>query len=135
MKFVVESCENGQITLKVPGQNYRNAFAYAGEALTPGSRVAGTISCSAYKAEAVSDGGNYVEPLLGRPRRMQGRVLEQHLGDNALTVEVGYPVRVKLPAHQAAAAFAVGSRIGWDNVAIPTFSPAGVASPAAAATH
>ena len=132
---MVESCENGQVTLKVLGQNYRNAFAYAGDAIAPGSRVGGTISCSAYKAEAVSDGGNYVEPLRGRPRRMQGRVLEQHLADNTLTVEVGYPVQVKLPAHQAAAAFAVGSRIGWDNVAIPTFNPSGIAAPATVARH
>ena len=135
MKFVVESCENGQVTLKAPGQNYRNTFTYTGESLTPGSRIGGTIACRAYKAEAVSDGGNYVEPLFGRPRRMQGRVIELHLGENALTVEVGYPVRVKLPAHQGAAAFAVGSRIGWDNVGMPTFSPAGAATPAAAAAR
>ncbi len=126
-KFIVESIADGIVTLRVPNANYRNSFAMTTEAAAlpaPGERVTGTIQAPAWKAEKVALGGNYVEPLFGRPRRMQGTVLAVNTATNELTVQVGYEVTVKLPEKYKAADFPVGTRIGWDNIEMPTFVPA-----------
>jgi hypothetical protein len=122
-KFVVDSVENGVVTLRVPNMNYRNNFVVKGDAagLKAGDRVHGKIVVPAWKVDRVELGGNYVEPLFGRPRRMQGTILATTPAPNELTVRVGYDVMVKLPERYKAADFAVGARVGWDNIEIPTF--------------
>jgi hypothetical protein len=123
-KFIVDSVADGTVTLRVPGMNYRNTFLVKGasaEGLTVGHRVNGTIHAPAWKADHVDLGGNYVEPLYGRPRRMQGTILSVNAATNELTVQVGYKVTVKLPEKYKAADFAVGTRVGWDNIDIPEF--------------
>jgi len=128
-KFTVLATTADTITLKTPGNNYENTFALsprAGKTFKPeiGQVISGSIYAPAWKAEAVEMGGNYVEPLLGRPRRMQGTILSQRIESNELTVQVGYPVTVVLPReHYDVARFAVGSRIGWDNIEMPQFAP------------
>jgi hypothetical protein len=125
-KFIVDALADGVVTLRVPGTNYRSSFAVKGDAgrlPAVGQPVRGVIRAPAWKAEKVDLGGNYVEPLYGRPRRMQGSVLAVNAATNELTVLVGYEVVVKLPEKYQAASFPVGSRIGWDNVEMPTFEP------------
>ncbi|HTV47927.1 MAG TPA: hypothetical protein VMG59_05740 [Phycisphaerae bacterium] len=122
MKFIVEEVKPGFITLNAPGTNYRNTFKWAGTQMPEvGKKIFGTIYAVARKIEEVSDGGNYVEPLFGLPRRMQGLVLSQDTLKNELLVLVGYQVRVTVPATQNAGDFAVGSRVGWDNAEQPSF--------------
>ena len=122
MKFIIDSVENGCLTLRAPGTNYRHTFQCSGGSnLSPGGKVFGAIYAAAYKIEPVSAGGNYVEPVFGRPRRMQGLVVAQHPDRNELVVRVGYDVVVKAPTGQNASDFAVGSRVGWDNAADPRF--------------
>src|SRR3954453_13990116 len=117
-KFVVEAVENGIVTLKVPGSNYQNSFVFHGDpgALAVGSRVRGTIHAPAWKVDRVELGGNYVEPLYGRPRRMQGTILSVNTAANELTVQVGYEATVKMPEQYKAETFKVGERVGWDNI-------------------
>ena len=120
MKFIINQVTDDQVTVVVPGTNYRSTFKYAGAApLQVGQRVNAVVHAPTRKIEVVSDGGNYVEPLFGRPRRMQGRVVEQHATTSELLVQAGYPVRVKLPHGQTVADFPVGSRVGWDNADWP----------------
>ncbi len=122
-KFIVESVGDGMVTVRVPGMNYQNTFQLAGDAagLTVGERVRGTIHAPAWKVDRVDLGGNYVEPLYGRPRRMQGTILGVNVATNELTVQVGYEVTMKMPAKYSAADYQVGERVGWDNIEIPTF--------------
>lgn len=124
-KFIVDAIADGMITLKTPGNNYRNTFKVnaAGPLPAPGEPIHGIILAPAWKVEQVSLGGNYVEPLYGRPRRMQGTVMEVNAAANTLTVKTPYPVVVKLPPRYKAADFPVGSRVGFDNIDIPTFEP------------
>jgi hypothetical protein len=123
-KFIVERVENGQVTLRVPGCNYANTFLLPGAApaaVVSGARVRGGIHAPAWKVDCVELGGNYVEPLVGRPRRMQGTIVAVNAVANELTVQVGYEVIVILPARYNAGKFQVGQRVGWDNLEIPTF--------------
>jgi hypothetical protein len=148
-KFVVESVEGGMVTLKVPSMNYRNSFMVkgatgadlgarevetrgkpapltaTGPVLKAGERVSGRIVAPAWKVDRVEMGGNYVEPLVGRPRRMQGMVLAVDGAKNELTVQVGYEVTVKLPEKYRASDYQVGERVGWDNVEVPVLEVSG----------
>ncbi len=130
-KFIVESIQDNLITLAAPPSNYRNTFTLKSEnasVLTIGERVRGTILAPAWKVDRVDLGGNYVEPLFGRPRRMQGTILSNNPAANELTVQVGYEVTVKLPDRYKAADYLPGERVGWDNIEIPTFQPAPIAA-------
>lgn len=123
-KFIVDSIKDGIITLRVPGSNYANSFAIAGDlpaTVAPGARVRGTIVAPAWKVDSVELGGNYVEPLFGRPRRMQGTILAVNAATNELTVQVGYEATVKLPEGAKAGDYKPGQRVGWDNIEMPTF--------------
>ena len=120
-KFIVDGVQDGIITLAVPGASYKNSFKLVGAAPAAGASVCGVIHAPAWKADHVELGGNYVEPLYGRPRRMQGTILATNPATNELTVRVGYEVTVKLPERYKPADFAVGARVGWDNIEIPTF--------------
>ena len=79
------------------------------------------IHAPAWKVDRVELGGNYVEPLYGRPRRMQGTILAVNAGTNELTVQVGYEATVKMPEKYKAADYKPGERVGWDNIEIPRF--------------
>ncbi len=122
MKFIVENIENNLVTLKTPNANYRNTFTCSSAAdLVVGKWVSGRIHALARKIDVVSDGGNFVEPLFGRPRHMQGLVLQQNPAENSLLVQTAYKTTVQLPQHQQAADYPAGSRVGWDNADCPEF--------------
>jgi hypothetical protein len=120
-KFVVTAITGDLITLKTPHTNYETTLRLASTSTPPtvGQIVRGNVHAPAWKIDVVSDGGNYIEPLLGRPRRMQGEIRAVLAASNSLTVHVGFDVTVQLPERYNAATFAVGSRVGWDNIDIP----------------
>ncbi len=121
-KFFVDDVAGNEITLRATGNNYRNTFVVTdATGLAAGERVEGTIHAPAWKIDRVEMGGNYVEPLFGRPRRMQGTILSVNASTNELTVKVGYEVTVKLPVKYKASEFLPGQRVGWDNIEIPAF--------------
>jgi len=127
-RYIVDSAGEGVVTLRTPNNNYRTSFKLPQGAKAVGETgdvVYGKIHAPAWKAEAVSAGGNYVEPLYGRPRRMVGTVLAINQGTNELTVKTPYEVIVKLPGKYRAQDFEVGSRVGWDNVEMPWFEVEG----------
>jgi hypothetical protein len=137
-KFIVESVSENMITVRVPGMNYQNTFQFKGTLAHPliaGDRIRATIHAPAWKVDRVAMGGNYVEPLYGRPRRMQGTILSVNAAANELTVHVAYDVTVKLPAKYAAGDFLVGERIGWDNIEIPLLEVQSIAAAAATPAH
>ncbi len=100
-----------------------------------GKRLIGTIRCEARRVDECSTGGRFVEPVVGRPRKVQGAVLGHVAGENALVLSaagasmvdsVGLPVVVKLTdARQNAAQFAVGTLVTMDVMDGATFTPSG----------
>jgi hypothetical protein len=63
-----------------------------------GTYVTGTIRGLAKRIDVVGSGGKYVEPVLGRPRRLQGRVVGVNPTAGTLTVHAGVPFIVKVTA-------------------------------------
>jgi hypothetical protein len=132
-KFIIHNTGAGTVTLRTPRNNYRTIFRLPDGAVVPGpgEPVHGEIRALAWKAEPVSLGGNYIEPLEGRPRRMQGNVLEVIAASNELRVKTPYEVIVKLPEKYQAAQFPIGTRVGFDCIEVPIFIPASQTAAAA----
>jgi len=80
-----------QLVLALPGTEYklhlkidqRPADAKVGQKLT------GTIHARAKRVDRINAGGRYVEPVFGRPRRIQGRVIGGDASSNTLIVQAG----------------------------------------------
>ncbi|MCA9287825.1 MAG: hypothetical protein KDA05_04525 [Phycisphaerales bacterium] len=91
--------------------------------LNEGSKTLGTIRAEAQRIDIVRTGGRYVEPLAGRPRRVQGMVIAVE-GDR-LVVDAGVPFHV-LPTdpRQKAGDFQVGDFVSFDVKRGATYEPA-----------
>ncbi len=80
-----------------------------------GKRILGTIRGEARRVDTVTTGGRYMEPVIGRPRRVQGTVLAVDATANTLVVDAGAPIHLVLTAPgQRADRFGVGSLVSCD---------------------
>jgi hypothetical protein len=73
--------------------------------------IEGLIRVNARKLYTVLSGGNFINPIFGPPRTIQGRVLA--LDDRSMVVQAGTPIYVALPAEASAVELANGPvRVG-----------------------
>lgn len=94
-----------------------------------GKRAIGTIRAEAKRVDVVRSGGRYVEPVYGRPRRVQGSVVAVHPETNSITVHAGMPIVCKLTAPgQKAANFEPGQFVSFDVLRGATFTPQAVSA-------
>src|SRR3954468_14420701 len=63
-------------------------------------RVDGIIRATARKAYTVTSGGNFISPIYGPPKTIQGRV--RAVEGNAIVVQAGTTIHVELPAEASA---------------------------------
>lgn len=90
-----------------------------------GKRILGTIRGEARRVDVVTTGGRYMEPVIGRPRRVQGTVVAVDAGTNTIVVDAGAPVHLVLTAPgQRADRFTVGSLVSCDVHEGATFTQA-----------
>jgi hypothetical protein len=68
--------------------------------------VGGVIRVVARKVYTVPSGGNFINPIFGPPRTIQGRV--RALDGGSMVVQAGMPVHVELPAEASAVELANG---------------------------
>ena len=91
----VTSTRDGLVVFAPHGTNYELhllAPGYAGPVI---SLTQGIIRVTARKVWTVPSGGNFITPLFGPPRFIQGRV--KALDERTLVVQAGTPVVVDLP--------------------------------------
>ena len=69
--------------------------------------IEGLISASARKLWTIPSGGNFVAPIFGPPRIVQGRI--KFLDQTSMVVQAGVPIVVKLPAADSAYDLASGA--------------------------
>lgn len=120
---VIEQSEDA-LQLAIPGTDYR--IHLKTDAVLPpslGQRVTGVIRARAKRVDVMGTGGRFVEPVFGRPRRIQGRIVGGDLAGNRIFVHCGGPVFIceLTDARQNAANFAVGQIVGFDIEAGATF--------------
>jgi hypothetical protein len=123
---VLASSEDGQIVLALPGTDYRLHLQLAGPIDAPsGKPITGRITAKARRVDVVHRGGRFIEPLYGRPRRLQGTVVATDPHENTITVKCGggCPFVCRLMAGQRAINFDVGAFVGFDVEAGAGFEP------------
>jgi hypothetical protein len=114
-----------RIVLEVPGTSYRVQLeVYQPPRTAVGKRIIGTIRANAKRVDVVVTGGRYLEPVYGRPRRLQGEVVGIDAGENSITVDATIPIVCKLTdPRQKAGDFKVGDFVALDVTPGATFTP------------
>ena len=121
-----ELLEQGEdtIVLGLLGTEYRLHLALASPiSVGPGKRIAGRISATAMRVDLATTGGRYIEPVYGRPRRLQGRIIATDAAANTITVYCGCPVVCTLTAAQSAGDLPLGAIATFDVKSGATFEP------------
>ncbi len=78
------------LVLAVPGTSYKLHLLFdAAFSATKGAKLKGRIMSDARRIDKVEGGGRFVEPLAGRPRRIQGTVVAIDAAAGTITVECG----------------------------------------------
>jgi len=111
----LEEQTDGTIIVSVPDTSYR-LHLVAPDTLDarPGQRLTGVITAQAKRVDVVGTGGRYIEPVHGRPRRVQGRVVANDTATNTITVRCGPTMKVTLMPSQKAADFPEGAFVSFD---------------------
>jgi hypothetical protein len=110
------------VVLTFPNTSYQMHLVPDGEVTGEvGKRIVGTIRASARRVDECRSGGRYVEPVYGRPRRVQGMV--RAIEDDAIVVDAGVPIRCTLTdARQKPGDFEVGDFVTFDVLDGATFA-------------
>lgn len=91
---------------------------------TPGKRILGMIRAKARRVDVVQTGGKYLEPVIGRPRRVQGRVIVANDGRRSIVVDAGIPIECELTDdRQKPGDFPEGTLVSFDVLEGATFTP------------
>jgi hypothetical protein len=122
----VLSAEDGRLVLGLPGTDYQLHLVTDGKAQPDAvGYIRGRIVAQAMRVDVVDKGGSFVEPVYGRPRRLQGMVLATDPRDNTLTVQGPFPFVCVLNAHQHVVDFHPGQFVSFDVQRGTRFEPAG----------
>lgn len=123
----------GYIVLSVPNSSYQ-LHLIAASPVDPagrGKRLIGRIAADARRVDLVETGGRYVEPVMGRPRRVQGTIIAIDASNNAVTINAGVPINCTLTdARQKASQFEVGQVVTFDVLEGASFTPSPLPDPA-----
>ncbi len=85
------------VRLTFPNTNYQLHLISTSEISTPvGKTAMGMIQVHARRVDVVGAGGRFIDPVIGRPRRVQGMVVSTDSSAGTITVNAGIPVIVKL---------------------------------------
>lgn len=111
----IEQLSEGWVQLKLPSTDYRLRLVPTGS-MTPsvGDKVDGVIRAQALRMDVVPAGGRYIEPVQGRPRRVQGRVVGGNVTMNEVYVKAGPGVVVTPMSPQRASDFSIGQIVSFD---------------------
>lgn len=113
------------LVLDVPNTSYQLHLLPQGTiSVSPGKRLVGVIRVQARRVDVVKSGGRYVEPVAGRPRRVQGTVIATDMSSNTITVNAGVPIVLKLTDdRQRADQFTESDFVSCDVLDGATFTP------------
>ncbi len=102
------------LTFVVPNTSYQLSLVPIGEIRAKvGARLIGVIRARARRVDEVRTGGRYVEPVVGRPRRVQGRIVKTE--ESGIVVDAGVPIHCTLTdERQRPEQFEVGQLVSFD---------------------
>ncbi|NUQ68628.1 MAG: hypothetical protein HUU18_10155 [Phycisphaerales bacterium] len=111
----------GTLRFGVPNTNYEIHLVPEQPVTTPeGKRLVGVIRAKARRIDVVSTGGRFIEPVTGRPRRIQGIVIRTDSG--GVVVDAGIPIHcATTDPRQSPDQFKPGDLIACDLLAGTSF--------------
>ena len=126
-RAVLAESHDDHVILSVPGTDYRIRLVV--DARIPhevGKRIRGVIRAQARRIDVVQTGGRFVEPVYGRPRRVQGTICAIDPAEDTVAVLVhqNVPIVCRTNGQQRATAFRVGQLVSFDAQPGATFTPA-----------
>ncbi len=114
----------GRLVLGIPGTEYQLHLTPTGPISIPvGRRVSGTITLNARRIDLCTTGGNAIDPLMGPPRNIVGRVVAHDPASNVLIIHARVPMRVRVRPPQTSQAFPVGSLVTFAAEPGAAFAP------------
>ena len=110
----LETVADGIAEFTVPGTQYRLHLAVDADLeAQAGRRIRGRVRGRALRMHRASAGGNFIEPLQGRPRIVQGIVLAVDPAANEVVLDLVVPVRIAMHADQNAGTFSTGDVVNF----------------------
>lgn len=111
------------VVLSFPNTSYRVHLRPTEPIRTEvGKRIVGVVQADVRRIDVVGTGGRFVEPVYGRPRRVQGTVVG--IEGDRLVVNAGFPIHCKpTDSRQKASDFQPGQMVSFDVMAGATFTP------------
>ncbi len=104
-----------QIVLAIAETDYQIHLQLVSEiSAGVGDGIEGYIRAKARRVDVISAGGRYVEPVMGRPRRIQGRIIGGDVQANTIVVDCGIRIICSLMAHQQASTFKTQQMVSFD---------------------
>ena len=115
----------GLMVLGLPGSEYRLQLVLEIDLPAEvGQKVSGTIHATARRVDVIPAGGRYVEPIYGRPRRVQGRIVGGHGPSRTLYVKAGPTLICTLSdPRQQVPHFEIGQMVSFDVEPNAVFKP------------
>ena len=112
---MVDEVHTEWVQVRVPGTDYRLRLVPAeGLSAVVGDKLDGVIRAQALRMDVIPAGGRYIEPVQGRPRRVQGRIIGGNASANEVYVKAGPGVVVTPLAPQRASDFSIGQMVSFD---------------------
>lgn len=124
VRGVVHERDDESVVLSIPGSDYRIRLLVEQPLTTPvGDKIEGRITVQARRMDTITAGGRYVEPVEGRPRRVQGRIIQVDEKQRSVVVGAGVPIHCRLHELQKPADFQVDQMVTMDVEPGATFTP------------
>ena len=124
-RAIVQSIADDHIVLSFAETSYEMRLIPTGPIDTPiGKRITGVIRVQARRIDIVQTGGRYVEPVYGRPCRIQGQIVATDLPGSTVTVAAPMPIVCKTDGRQRAGDFQIGDFVTMGTEPGATFTPA-----------
>ena len=114
----------GLVVLGLPGTDYQLHLQCENPPTPdPFGRVEGRILLQTRRVDVVHTGGRYIEPVYGRPCRIQGSVLQADEAGHSLTVLCVVPFICRIEPRQSPSDFKPGQLVGFAVYAGARFEP------------
>ncbi len=114
------------VTMAIPATDYRLQLQLRGDCDAEiGTSVRGQLHVQARRIDRCNTGGQFIDPVVGQPRVVQGRVRTIDAEANELVVQAKIPIRVQVSDDQCATAFQIGDLVTFAVDPGATFSPVG----------
>lgn len=112
---VVDEVHAEWVQIKIPDTDYRlRLVPVKGLSLNVGDKINGTLKAQALRMDVIPAGGRYIEPVQGRPRRIQGRIIGGSTDRNEVYIKAGPSIVVTPMAPQRASDFSIGQMVSFD---------------------